>query len=537
MRKKKLWNGILALAIAAAAGTVSVSAAETEEVMITLSDETILVDGNEISQDQAAAVYAGADIVYYQEGQGETYGAGSEEEAHSQEEADTHTVITITQPGTYRVTGSISKGQIAVDLGEDAKEDETAVVNLILDDAEITCTVASGIVVYHAYECGSEEETAEKEVDTEAAGFQLILADGSSNTVNGSHVAKIYKDGTTQEEVDSGEAKKKYKFDAAIDSLVSFNIDGESEKTGKLIVNADNEGISSGLHMTINGGEIEITACDDSINTNEDGLSVFTMNDGSLICNSGAGKEGDGIDSNGWIVINGGTITTCANGSSMDSGVDSDLGIYLNGGTLFASGNMYDEVAQESGQQFLVLNFAQKVKAGQILLLRSENGTPVSAFEASNDFQTMVYSSDLLADGTYTLYTAESVSGDLVGGIYTNITDYEGEQQLAYSGTSMMGMGGGGAHPEGMEPGEAPELPEGMEPGEMPEPPEGMEAGEAPELPEGMEAGEAPERPEGMEPREASEQAEGMEQTAETLFQLSGISNFFTQIREVTEEA
>ena len=99
---------------------------------------------------------------------------------------------------------------------------------MILDNADITCTVASGIVVYNAYECGSDDtETATKDVDTTNAGVHIILADDSENTVNGSHVAKIYKEGTTQEDVDAGNAKKQWKFDAAIDSLVSIAFDAE----------------------------------------------------------------------------------------------------------------------------------------------------------------------------------------------------------------------------------------------------------------------------------------------------------------------
>ena len=42
---------------------------QTEECKITLSDDGILVDGEAISTDSESAVYAGADIVYYKEGQ------------------------------------------------------------------------------------------------------------------------------------------------------------------------------------------------------------------------------------------------------------------------------------------------------------------------------------------------------------------------------------------------------------------------------------------------------------------------------------
>lgn len=540
MFRKKIWNTLMISACVYSMAVIP-TAAEDEAVVINLSDSQILVDGEEISDEASEAVYVGAEIVYYKAGQDATYGAGNESDGHTEEEAAAQTVITITQPGTYRVTGSISKGQIAVDLGEESREDRSAVVNLILDNAEITCDVAPGIVVYNAYECGSdEEEDATKDVDTADAGFCLILADGSVNTVNGSHVAKIYKDGTTQEDVDAGEAKKKWKFDGTIDSLVSMNIDGEEAGNGKLQVIADNEGISSALHMTVNGGEIEIQASDDSINTSEDNVSVFTMNGGSLTCNSNLGAEGDGIDSNGWIVINGGTVIAGANEKSMDSGVDSDLGIYINGGTLLAGGNMYDEVAADSEQPFLVFSFSKQLSVDEIILVKDDEGIPVIAFSPMNTCQTVVYSSEELEDGDYTLYKVSSVEGNLEDGIYTNITAYTEEVQLEFGG-SMMGFGGG-PRPEGMKSGEVPEMPEGMEPGGAPERPEGMEAGEMPELPEGVEPGEAPERPEGMEAGEMPERPEGMhpgeadENVAKSnVFTVNGIRNLFAQISEISE--
>ncbi|MBQ8598428.1 MAG: carbohydrate-binding domain-containing protein, partial [Lachnospiraceae bacterium] len=446
-----------------------------------------------------------------------------ENDAHSAEEAAEHAVITITKPGTYEVSGSISKGQIAVDLGEDAEENPEAVVNLVLNDAEISCSVAPSIVILNAYECGSDDtENATPDVDTAAAGFNLILAKDSENIVNGAYVAKIYKDGTTKEDVEKDEAKKKYKFDAAIDSQVSFNID--AQENGKLTVNAENEGISSALHMTINGGNIVINSADDSINTSEDYVSVLTINGGVITCDSGLGDEGDGIDSNGYIVMNGGYVIACANAKSQDSGIDSDLGIYVNGGTLLASGNMYDQVSKDSAQQFAVFSFGQSIKENELILITDAEDNPVTAFSAVNDYSIVVYSCPDLTEGTYHLYKVSSVEGDLNGSIYTNITAYKDAVQLQYTSGSLMGGFGGGFNgqmPEDMKfaEGERPEMPEGMEfpEGERPEMPEGMEfpEGERPEMPEGMEfpEGERSEMPEGMEfpEGERPEMPEGME--------------------------
>ena len=513
---------------------------QTEECKIELSDDGILVDGEAISTDSESAVYAGADIVYYKEGQDSTYGAGDEDDGHSEEEAAEHTVVTITKAGTYRVSGTLSKGQIAIDLGEDSRDDESAVVNLILDNADITCTVASGIVVYNAYECGSDDtETATKDVDTTNAGVHIILADDSENTVNGSHVAKIYKEGTTQEDVDAGNAKKQWKFDAAIDSLVSIAFDAEEEGTGTLAVNSDNEGIETSLHLTINGGTITINSNDDAINANEDGVSVITINGGVLTCNVGGGKEGDGIDSNGWIVINDGFIVSAASATSPDSGVDSDNGIYINGGTVLASGNMYDEVSEDSEQAFVALNFASSVEAGQMFALKNADGEIVTAFSAANDFQTLVYSSSELTDGDYTLYEISSADGVAVSGLYTEVTSVSDEVQLQGS-KGAGGFGGMGGAPNGEPNGERPEMPDGEAPsmpeGEMPSMPDA-------EAPDGQNAPdkEAPSKPEGEAPDgqngERPDMPEDISEEASSVFTISGISNAFSRISELTIES
>ena len=436
-----MFFAVMVCAFTACSGQNSGSA-ELEITGITLSDGGVLIGGDPAPTKPNAPVYVANDIVFYSEGQGKDYGEGSARDEHSQREADRHTVVHITEPGNYNITGALSCGQIAVDLGDNAKNDPDAVVNITLNNVELTSTVAPAIICYSAYECSSDDrEAAVKDVDTSAAGFNIILADGTENSINGGHVAKIYKPGTE---------KKLHKYDAAIESLVSFNIVGSD---GILNVTADREGIESKLHMTINGGTVNINSMDDALNAGEDYVSVITVNGGRIYANSNNGLEGDGIDSNGWIVINGGCVSAFSSEKSMDSGLDSDNGIYLNGGTVYATGTMYDSVSAESNATVAVLSFGEWMFGEDFLVLRNADGKAVAGFKSTADHKAVILSSADIPAGEYTLCKASSVTGSCIDGIYTDITATENEIQLGHRDRSsdfgpMPIKGGKGKTPE-----------------------------------------------------------------------------------------
>ena len=427
----------------------------SDVVKIELSNSEILVDGEKISEDTESAVYKANDIIFYLEDQGIEYGDGTETDEHSQVEADAHTVVHITEPGTYEISGTMEAGQIFVDLGDGTKDEEEAVATVILNNADITCTVAPAILFYRTYECAGdvEEEDATLDVDTTNAGANLVLADGSNNKVYGSYVAEIYEscelseDGT--EVIDS---KRLHKYDGAIFSRRSMNISG----TGSLEIKAENEGLCSDMHMTIYGGNIDIKSGNDGINTSEDNISVFTMNDGNLnIQVTGETGEGDGIDSNGWLIINGGVVNTSACATSGDAGIDADKGIYINGGTLSASGNMMAEIA-DGEQTSVSFNSRETLEAGKVYEVKDGEENVILKVTPSNAFTMLAVSSeDMTAEGKYTLW----MDGTQIA---------EGMQ-----GGMMRGPGmGGGMRPDGEMPPKMPEgmeLPEGMEPPAKPE--------------------------------------------------------------------
>ena len=482
---------------------------EIEGTKINLSDSVITVDGQKITSDNTNAVYSANDIVFYLAGQDFTYGEGEKEDEHEQSEADAHTVVHITKPGKYVLNGTLSQGQIAIDLGEGAETDPNAVVTLILNDVDITCKVAPAIIFYNVYECcSSDEETATKDVDTKNAGANIVIADGTENNINGSYVAKIYESYELSEDgkeiVDS---KKLHKYDAAFYSKKTMNINGGVKGTGVLNIKAENEGLDSELHLTINGGVINITSGNDGINTNEDNVSVTTMNGGDLniVCDGSTG-EGDGIDSNGWLVINGGTVTAAACSSSGDAGIDSDKGIYINGGKVIASGNMLDHIAG-GDQTYVVFSFSDRQKGDTTYTLKNSDDKVIGEYAAENDF-------------TYLIVAGSEISPD-------NYSFWQGETQL--SGRKTQNIGGG--KPQG----EKPQLPDG----EQGAPPEIQEGMERPEKPNGdTDQGERPEIPEGIMPPESESGVMGgnmiPSENNSTTFTIQKGENQFSNVGPIT---
>lgn len=415
------------------------------EVNIVLANDSTTVNGKIISANTNDAVYMANDIIYYESGHDSTYGEGTEADAHEPGEAAEHIVIHITEPGTYRVSGKLEKGQLFINLGEkneNAKKDPNAVVTLLLENVDITCTVAPAVLFYDVYECGDKEVTnATAIVDTAKAGANVIIADDCTNNINGSYVAKIYEPGTTD---------KLAKFDGAFYSKRSLNISSEEKGTGILNIVAENEGLDSELHLTVNGGNINISSGNDGINTNEDNISVTTVNGGSITINAGLGDEGDGIDSNGYIVINGGSVLTSACDRGPDGGIDSDCGIIINGGTVIACGNQNGAISSQSAQNCISARLQNTVSEASLVTLSNGENTLIE-FNTIKPFSAVVISApDLQENESYT-FASENI-----------------EMTVSTSKSNAVQGGMGGMmppmqRPEGQEPFRAFEAPESLD--------------------------------------------------------------------------
>lgn len=378
--------------------------------VIQFNEDGIFLDDTEITRDTSQPIYIANDIIYYEDGHDFTYGKGYGDDLHSKEEADANIVVHITKPGKYELTGKLDKGQIAIDLGKESKNDPNAVVTLVLNNIDITCDVAPAIIFYNVYEPFDDvtEKTAKKDVNTDTAGAYIIIADDSVNNINGSYVARIYKPESVVLN-ESGnkviEEKKLHKYDAALYSKMTMNVDSGVKDTGVLNIVAENEGLDTEMHLTINGGTININSVNDGINVNEDDISVVTINGGRLnIKVSGNLQEGDGIDSNGWLIINDGIVIAQSCDFGIDSGIDGNKGIYINKGTVIAAGNDLKEVyRKDKRQSHLIFNKTDGLPSGTYILKNSKDKI-VLKFEIDKVYTILLVSSNNLELDSYTLW-------------------------------------------------------------------------------------------------------------------------------------
>ena len=143
--------------------------------------------------------------------------------------------------------------------------------------------------------------------------------------------------------------------------------------------------------------------------------------------------EGDAIDSNGTLTINGGTIYAFAHPTSGDAGLDSEYGTYINGGTIIATGNMTDQISSDSKQKFLYVNFNKQISADTLIAIKDQDDKVITAFKTSRTIKTLLFSSADLDYKSYTVYTGGEIDGEETNGLYTKINSYSNGEETSVS--------------------------------------------------------------------------------------------------------
>lgn len=274
--------------------------------------------------------------------------------------------VSITEGGTYIITGESSDGGITVDAGDEE-------VQLVLRDVSLTCSDSSAITVLssggvsvilegnnYLANGGQFVNDSDEAIDavvyskddltvsgegsleiSSPAGHGIVCKDEMVIT-GGTYVIDALEDGINTNDallITDGI----FEINAGDDAI---HTDGIISITGGTFDITAAEGLE-GTEIVIDGGEITISATDDGINAAQktEDMEVFVeINGGTITITMGQGDT-DGIDSNGDITITGGTIDITGM-----SAIDYDGTATFTGGSLIINGVESDTIPnQEMG--------------------------------------------------------------------------------------------------------------------------------------------------------------------------------------------
>ena len=288
-----------------------------------------------------------------------------------------NSAYTISEAGTYIVTGEAENGMLIIEAGE---EDD---IHIILRDCSIGSETSAAIYSLSADDVfitlegdnelsngGSFEAIDENDIDaviyaktdltingdgslkiTSPAGHGIVCKDDMVVT-GGTFDISASEDGINTNDslaLTAGTMTIECGDDAVhTDGILEID-DGTYEITAA-------EGLE-GTYIVINGGKINISASDDGINAAQKSdayTPTVEINGGEITIVTGQGDT-DGIDSNGNIVINGGTVDITG-----QFAVDYDGTATLNGGTLIINGEETDTIPNQlMGGEGGGMNFPQ----------------------------------------------------------------------------------------------------------------------------------------------------------------------------------
>lgn len=214
------------------------------------------------------------------------------------------------------------------------------------------------------------------------------------------------------------------------------------------------EGVEAN-QITISGGTNRIHASDDGTNANGGtsmGMGGFpggmwggsssddededTVTDTPLLTVSGGYTvlyaDGDGVDSNGNIVMTGGTLyvygpTNNGNGP-IDYG-DGNCSMTISGGTFLAVGSSgMADTAQNNGQAVFAAKMGT-LTAGTLIGIKDADGNMIAAFELPKAIASIVYSSPALTAGETYYFVYGGSAGESVDGV-VDVSTYTGHEEM-----------------------------------------------------------------------------------------------------------
>lgn len=407
-------------------------------------------------------------------------------------------ILTISDEGTYVITGTLEDGQILVDA------EDTDKVQIVLNGVSITCSDNAPIYIKSADKVyitlgGNTENTLTdgteyiQSDDNTVDGVIFSKADLTINGEGSLNITGNYQNGIVSKDdlvitggtftitavKDAINGKDCVKINGGSFTLSAATGNGIQSKNGEdstqgyvyisggdiTIINCK-EGIE-GTAIIIEGGNIDVTAEDDGFNaasgdtTDTDatdtadtmgpggaGGGAFENDTNCYISITGGtihiNASGDGIDSNGSLYVSGGTTYVSGPTNSGNGALDYNGTAEITGGTIIATGStgMAQGFSEISTQYSLLYNLSAACEAGTEVILTDSEGNAVASFTPDKEYQSVVISTSGLAqDATYTLTCGDQTADITLSSIVTS----NGQQ----SGMDGQGGFGGGQMPQG----------------------------------------------------------------------------------------
>ena len=237
------------------------------------------------------------------------------------------TTVTISEAGTYILTGSASNAQVIIDADTETK------IQLVLDDLTLSCESSAPIYV------------------RKADKVFITLADGSSNTL-----------ATTGEFV----AIDDNNIDAVIFSKDDLTLNG----SGNLTINSPyGHGIVSKDDLVVTGGTYTMTCAKHGL-SGKDSVRILDGTFDLTVTKDGIHASNDDDENLGYIYIAGGTFTI----NSDDDGMHADSTLYIEDGTI----DIQKSYEGLEGQTITILD-------GDIDIVSSDDGINAANGSGSND--------------------------------------------------------------------------------------------------------------------------------------------------------
>ncbi len=326
----------------------------------------------------------------------------------------------ITRPGSYRLRGRLSGGQVLIDAG---KEDA---VTLILDGVDVRSSDFPAIEVRRAGQ------------------VRIVLEEGSLNTLRvgkGARAALLSK----------ADLKVEGTGTLDIEALDGHGIQGKRDLSimgGSTRIHAKKDGIKADGALSILGGSHEVADCQEGleghtvlisggdirINARDDGINASSAQEvdlrqlpdpsgenhwikvtgGSLTITA----RGDGMDANGDLIISGGDIRISSPASARDGALDAHRDITISGGTLMAFGAAGEaEAPRDAGQSASLILLKKQVAGGHEVILKNQAGESLMSFTPAQGWDSVALSHPRVQQGDpCSLWAAGEKVADFVMG-------------------------------------------------------------------------------------------------------------------------